>query len=66
MKTNLVLFKKASILQFTDNKSVEHILTFGSRNPEIQEIVFDIHIKCRLYGITLAARWMSREEEEMR
>ena len=56
METNLLPFKNASILQFTDNKAAEHILMFGSRNPEIQQMVFDIVIKCRLYGITLAAQ----------
>ena len=35
MKTNLLPFRNASILQFTDNKAAENILTFGSRNPEI-------------------------------
>ena len=29
-------------------------------------MVFNIVIKCRLFGITLAAQWMSREEEEMK
>ena len=53
-------------MQLTDNKSAEHILTFCSRNPEIQEMIFDITIKCRSYGITLGAKWMSREEEEMK
>ena len=38
-KTNLLPFKNSNILQFTDNKSAEHILRLGSRNPEIQKIV---------------------------
>ena len=57
-KTNLLPFKNSSILQFTDNKSAEHILTFGSRNPEIQEMVHEIVIWCRT--------WMSHSSEEMR
>ena len=34
-RTNLLPFRNLSILQFTDNKSTDHILTFSSRNPEI-------------------------------
>ena len=34
MKTNLVPFKNSSILQYRYNKSADHILTFGSRNPK--------------------------------
>ena len=45
MKTNLVPFMNSSILQYTDNKSAEHILTFGSRNPEIEVMIYDIVIK---------------------
>ena len=65
-KTNLLPFKNLSILQFTDNKSAEHILTFGSRNPEIQDMVHDIVIQCITFGIQLAARWMSCNTDEMR
>ena len=64
MKTNLLPFKNSSILQYTDNKLIEHILTFGSRNPEIQCMVYNIVMKYRPHGIT--AVWMSREEEEMK
>ena len=31
MKTDLTPFKKASILQYTDSKVAEHILTYGSK-----------------------------------
>ena len=35
VKTNLASFKNASILQYTDSKVAKHILTYGSKNPEI-------------------------------
>ena len=50
-RTNLLPFRNSSILQFTDNKSAEHILTFGSRNSEIQEMVHKIVIQCRMSRI---------------
>ena len=65
MQTNLLSFKNASILQYTDSKAAKHILTYGSKNPEIQKLVFDIVIRRRKFGIQLAAVWMSRNEEEM-
>ena len=65
MKTKLLPFKNSSILQYTDNKVAEHILTYKSKNPEIQTLVYDIVIRCRKFGIQLAAVWMSRNEEEM-
>ena len=66
MKTNLESYKNASILQITNNKAAKYILTYCSRNPEIQSIVFNIVMKTRLFGISLAAVWMSKEEEEMK
>ena len=51
MKTDLTPFKKASILQYTDLKAAEHILTYGSKNPDIQKMVFDIVLKCQKFDI---------------
>ena len=55
-----------SILHYTDNAAVARILSYGSRNPEIQRMVFEITIICRNLGISISADWMSREEEEMK
>ena len=52
-------------MQNTDSKAVEQILTYGSKNLEIQKLVFDIVIKCKKFDIQLAAVWCSRNEEEM-
>ena len=55
-----------SILHYTDNAAAARILSYGSRNPEIQRMVFEITLKCRNLGISISADWMSREEEEMK
>ena len=57
--------KKASILQYTDSKAAEHILTYRSKNPDIKKMVFDIVLKCKKFNIQPAAVWCSRNEEEM-
>ena len=66
MQSNLEPFKNSSILHYTDSKAAEHIITFGSRNPEIQSMVFYIMLKARAFGISISARWISREDEEMK
>ena len=65
MKTDLTPFKKASILQYTDSKAAEHIFTYGSRNLDIQKMVFNIVSKYKKFYIQLAAVWCLRNEEEM-
>ena len=49
---------QSSIIQ---TKAAEHIITFGSRNPEIQSVVFDMVFKARAFGISICARWISRD-----
>ena len=56
METDLEEYCNTSILHYTDSQAAEKIITFRSRNSEIQSMVFDIVIQARLYGILLAAR----------
>ena len=65
MKTNLTPYRKALILQYTDSNVAEHILTYRSKNPDIQKMVFNIVLKCKKFDIQLAAVWCSKNEEKM-
>ena len=56
MKTDLTPYKNSSILHFTYSKATKHIITYGSRNEDLQQIVYNIEIKTVLFGISLAAR----------
>ena len=67
METNLESYKNSSILHYTDSRAAQHIIQdLGYRNPEIQSIFYSIVLKARVFGISLAARWVSREDEEMK
>ena len=48
-----------------DSIATESNLTYGSRQLGIHFMVVDVVMKAREFGITMAARWMSREDPEM-
>ena len=40
-------------------------MTFGSKNPVIQEMVVQIFMKARAHNISMAAVWKRRNEADM-
>ena len=55
MSEQVVDWKGKSIIHFSDNAAAVRILLYGSRNPEIQRMVFEITLRCRELGISISA-----------
>ena len=53
---DLNTYKNASILHYKDCQAAEHIITFGSKNKDIQDMVFDMIMHARIFGIILVAK----------
>ena len=51
-----------TVRHLTDNQAVPRIVSVGSKNVKLQEIVLSLFHRCRQLNITLLVEWRSRED----
>ena len=49
-------------MHFTENMAAAKVISVGSRQPEIQKMVVELTMRCRMLGIEVMAEWLSRED----
>lgn len=62
MSDKVLKFKNLSILHYTDNKNCEIILTNGSRNVVLQQMILDIFIRWKELNLTVNVVYISRND----
>ena len=50
---------------FTDNQSVVHIISVGSKKPDIQKVALELFHLCRMNNIVLEAQWVPRDKNQV-
>ena len=58
-------FRNKKIVHFTDSQVAVKVLTVGSKQTKIQDMVVDIMLKCRNLGIILQPEWLRRNSNCM-